>query len=217
MDNIETLHHKKMVDAESVGFIFQADLCRYIQMIFGCGCPGQHRDFHHKKVVVAEVVGFGFEADVFESVPMIFRFNTDVFWLWLSWTTLRRFTQRRWLLQKPLVLDSKHTSSNQYRCWLVLFVIDNLEMFHHNKMVFAGTIGLWLEADLFKSVPTILGFGCHEQHSHVSQSYNGCWEVYHKNMVAAEKFDFGVQEDFFKSVPMFIGFGGRGEHWVVSP
>ena len=35
--------------------------------------------------------------------------------LLLSWTTVRRFTIREWLLQKPLVWDSKQTSSNQYR------------------------------------------------------------------------------------------------------
>ena len=62
--------------------------------------------FNHKKMVAAESVGFRFAADLFKSVPIIIRF--------VSWTTLRRFKLRIWLLQKPLA-DSKPTPSNQYR------------------------------------------------------------------------------------------------------
>ena len=87
--------------------------------------------------------------------------------LWRSWTTLRCFTIRTWLLQKPLVADSKQASSNQY-------VMDNMETFLNNKTVVADTVGLRFEAALFKSAPMFLVFGCHGQQWEVSQWDNGC-------------------------------------------
>ena len=36
--------------------------------------------------------------------------------------------------------------------------MDNIEMFHHNKMVAAETVGFRFVADLFKSVPIIVSF-----------------------------------------------------------
>ena len=65
MHNIETIHHKKMVVAENVGFIFKADVFKSVPMvisfkplvsdskptfsnqykkvmILGVGCHGQH-------------------------------------------------------------------------------------------------------------------------------------------------------------------------------
>ena len=50
--------------------------------------------FHNKKMVVAEFVGFTFEA---------LQICTDDLRLLQSWTTLRRFTIRKCLLQKRLV------------------------------------------------------------------------------------------------------------------
>ena len=50
--------------------------------------------------------------------------------------------------------------------------MDNIETFHNKKMVVAETGGLRFEADLFKSVPILLGF------------------VYHKKMVVAGTIGF---------------------------
>ena len=36
--------------------------------------------------------------------------------------------------------------------------MDNMEMFHHKKMVAAENVGFRFEADLFKSVPVIISF-----------------------------------------------------------
>ena len=44
----------------------------------------------------------------------------------------------------------------------------NTETFRDEKMVVAETVGLRFEADLFKSVQIIQGFGGHGQHSDVS-------------------------------------------------
>ena len=41
-------------------------------------------------------------------------------------------------------------------------------------MVAAETVGFRFEADLFKSVPMILSYGCHGQHWDVSSQENGC-------------------------------------------
>ena len=42
MDNIETLHHKRVVAAETVGFIFEADLFKSVPMILSFGGHEQH-------------------------------------------------------------------------------------------------------------------------------------------------------------------------------
>ena len=49
-----------------------------------------------------------------------------------------------------------------------------IETFHYKKTVAADIVSFKLEADLFKSVPMFLDFGCHGQHSVVSQWENGC-------------------------------------------
>ena len=41
--------------------------------------------------------------------------------------------------------------------------MDNIDTFHHKESVAAETVGVSFEADLFESVPMILGFGCYEQ------------------------------------------------------
>ena len=41
MDNIETIHHKKMVAAEKHDFRFEADFFNSEPMILGFGCHGQ--------------------------------------------------------------------------------------------------------------------------------------------------------------------------------
>ena len=38
MDNIETFHHKKAIAAGNVGFRFEADLFKSVQIIIGSGC-----------------------------------------------------------------------------------------------------------------------------------------------------------------------------------
>ena len=54
--------------------------------------------------------------------------------------------------------------SNQYRCVLASFSMDNIHMFHNKKMVAAENVGFRFEADLFKSVQIILGFASQGQH-----------------------------------------------------
>ena len=46
--------------------------------------------------------------------------------------------------------------------------MDNIEMYHNKKKVAAETVGFKFEADLFKSVQIIIGFGCHEQNRDAS-------------------------------------------------
>ena len=66
---------------------------------------------HHKKRVAAENGGFTFKADFFKSVPLVISF-------------------------KPLVSDSKPTSSNQYRSSKALVVMDNIDTLLHHKSFF---------------------------------------------------------------------------------
>ena len=42
--------------------------------------------------------------------------------------------------------------------------MENIETLHHKKTVAADIVGFKLEADLFKSVPVLLGFSFHGQH-----------------------------------------------------
>ena len=53
---------------------------------------------------------------------------------------------------------------NQYRSFKALAVMDNIETFHHKKMVAAEPGGFIFEADQFKSAPMLLVSGCHGQH-----------------------------------------------------
>ena len=39
--NIETFHHQRTIDAETVRFMFKADLFKSVQIIPGFGCHGQ--------------------------------------------------------------------------------------------------------------------------------------------------------------------------------
>ena len=65
---------------------------------------------------------------------------------------------------EPLVSNPKPTSSNQYRSSKALAAMHNIETLHNKKMVVAENVGFRLEADFFKSVPMILGCGCHGKH-----------------------------------------------------
>ena len=94
--------------------------------------------------------------------------STDVPRIKLSWTALRRFTMRKWLLQKLAVSNSKKTSSHQYRSYRVFCAMDNIETFQHEKIFAVENVGVRFEADLFKSVQMILDCCCHWQHWHVS-------------------------------------------------
>ena len=99
----------------------------------------------------------------------------------------------------------------------------NIETFHHKKRVAAETVGFRFEADLFKWVPMILGFGCHRQHRDVSpqendRCRNGWFQIrsppqistdyyrccrrgdniemfHHQKMVDAESVDFRFEAD----------------------
>ena len=100
MDSIETFQNQNMVTAQTVGFRFEADLFKSVQIIIGFDCHGivaaetggvrfeadlsnQYRlcqafvvmdnieTFHNKNVVAVETAGFGFEADLFKSVLII--------------------------------------------------------------------------------------------------------------------------------------------------
>ena len=42
MDNIETFQNQNMVAAETVGFTFEADLVKSVQIFIGFGCHGPH-------------------------------------------------------------------------------------------------------------------------------------------------------------------------------
>ena len=57
---------------------------------------------------------------------------------------------KKWLLQKPLVSDSRQTSSNQYRSFKALAVMDNIETCHFKEHVVAQAVVFRFEADLFK-------------------------------------------------------------------
>ena len=77
---------------------------------------------------------------------------------------IETFHNKTCFLQRPLVSDSKQTSSNQYRSSKALVGMDNIKTLHQKKKVVAQTVGFTFEADLFKSAPMILGFNCHGQH-----------------------------------------------------
>ena len=150
MDNIETLYNRKMVVAETVCFWFVADLFNSAPMILESGYHGQHWD-------VSLPENGCCRNRWFQKRRRPFQISTDDPRLCFSFTTSRRFAKRRWLLQKPLVSDSKQTSSKQYQWSQAVARMQNMETFHNQKMVVAEIVGLRLEADLFKSVPTILG------------------------------------------------------------
>ena len=64
-----------MVAAEIVGFRFEADLFKSVQIIIGLGVMDNIEMFHYKKTVVEDTVGFRFEADLFKTVQMILGFG----------------------------------------------------------------------------------------------------------------------------------------------
>ena len=69
-------------------------------------------------------------------------------------------------------------------------------------MVAAEAVGFRFEADLFKSVPMIPGFGSHDN-----------TETFHnQTIVVADTVGFRFEADLFKSVPIILGFGCRGQH-----
>ena len=52
--------------------------------------------------------------------------------------------------------------------------MNNTETFHNKVWVVADTFDFCFKADLFKSVPIIIGFGCHAQHLNASPQEKGC-------------------------------------------
>ena len=71
MNNIETLHYKKTVAADIVGFKFKADLVKSVPMFLGLAVMENIQTLHKMKMVVAETFDFRFEADLSKPVPMI--------------------------------------------------------------------------------------------------------------------------------------------------
>ena len=92
---------------------------------------------------------------------------------------------KKWLLQKLLVSDSKQTSSTQYRSSKALAVMDNIETFHHKKIVAAENVGFRFEADFFQWVPMITGLVV----------MDNIEMFHHKKMVAAENDGFTFKAD----------------------
>ena len=80
--------------------------------------------------------------------------------------------------------------------------MDNIELFHHQKMVVAEIVVFRFETDLFKSVLIIIGFVV----------VDNIETFHHKKMVDAETVDFRFEAHLFKSVPMIPGFGCQNEH-----
>ena len=75
MDNIETLHKKRMVVPETFGFRFEADLFKSVPTILGLAVMDNMEVFHHKRMVASETVGFMFEAHFFKSVSILIGFG----------------------------------------------------------------------------------------------------------------------------------------------
>ena len=101
-----------------------------------------------------------------------------------------------------MVADSKQTFSNQYRSSKPLAVMDNIETLHKNRKVVAESVGFRFEAELFKSVPKILGLAVMDNME----------TFHHKRMVASETVGFMFEAHFFKSVSIIIGFGCHVQH-----
>ena len=162
MDNIQTFHFKRMVTAETVGFRFEEDFF-LVQIVIGFGCHAQHCDVSPQEHGCCRTRWYHVR-----SRPL--QISTDYHWLLLSCTTLKRFTTRKWFLQKPLFFfTSEQICSNQYRWSQAFVVMDNTETFQHQYMVAAESVGFRFEADLFKSVQLIIGFGCHGQAWDISE------------------------------------------------
>ena len=68
MVNIEMLHNKKMVVAETVGFKFEAGLFKSVPIIMSSVVADNIETFQNQNMVVVETVACGFEADLFKSV-----------------------------------------------------------------------------------------------------------------------------------------------------
>ena len=83
----------------------------------------------------------------------------------------------------------------------------NIVTFHHKNMVAAEHVGIMFKADLFKSVPMIIGFCCHAQHWSVSLQESGS---------CRNRWFFYIRTDLFKSVPMITSFCCHEQHWDVS-
>ena len=74
-DDTRLMCHKKMVVAENVVFIFKAELFKSVPMILGLAAMDNSETFHNKKIVATETIGFRFEAGPVKSVPMILGFG----------------------------------------------------------------------------------------------------------------------------------------------
>ena len=83
--------------------------------------------------------------------------------------------------------------------------MDNIELFHHQKMVAAEIFGFRFETDILKSVLIIIGFVV----------VNNIETFQHKKMFDAETVDFRFEAHLFKSVPMILGFGCHDGYWDV--
>ena len=108
-----------------------------------------------------------------------------------------------WLLQKPLVSDSKLTSSIQYRSSRALAAMDNIEALHNKNIVVAETVGFRFEADFSSN---------QYRSSRALAVMDNIEALHHKKTVAADIVGFKFEADLFKSVPMIFCFGCHGKH-----
>ena len=122
MHNVEKVHRKKIVAAETVGCRLEADLFKSVRIIIGFGYHATHWN-------VSQQDNGRSRKGCFQIRSRPFQVGTDDRKCLLFWKTLRRFKTRICLLHKPLVSDSKPTSSNQYRSSKAFAVMDNIETF----------------------------------------------------------------------------------------
>ena len=78
--------------------------------------------------------------------------------------------------------------------------MDNINMFHNQKIVVAETVGFWFEADFLNQYR--LPF--------ISVLVDNFETFHNENMVAADTICFRFDADLFKPVPMILGYGCHG-------
>ena len=155
MDNIETSQNQNMVAAETIGFRFEADLFKSVQIIIVFCWDVSHSNRLLQKPLVS-----------YSKQTYLNQYRLSMALVVID--NIETFHNKKIVLQKPLVSYLKQTFSNQHRSSSALAFMDNIETFHNEKNVVAETVGFRLEADLFKSVQIIQGFCCHGQHCDVS-------------------------------------------------
>ena len=189
MDNIEMFHHKKMAAAETDGFRFKADLFKSAPTIISVVVVDNIETFQKSEYGCCRNRWFQIRSRPVQISPDYHSF------------LLRRFPLNR-LLQKPLVSHSKQTYLNHYRSSMALVVIDNIETFHHKKIVLQKPLVSYLKQTSSTQ---------HRSSSALAVMDN--IETFHneKNVVA-ETVGFRLEADLFKSVQIVQGVGWHRQH-----